>query len=68
MRPLDVKGFNQFQNEILVIDANLNGFIDPEDPAIALDLEGHDRGQRVEFEHPRYAALREKYRSAQSKS
>ena len=68
MRPLDVKGFNQFQNEILVIDANLNGLIDPEDPAIALELEGYDRGQRVEFEDSRYAALREEYRSAQSKS
>jgi len=61
MSPLDVLGFNQFQNEILVIDANLNGVIDSEDPAIALSLEGHERGARVEFENSRYAELRAEY-------
>jgi hypothetical protein len=61
MRPLDVQGFNQFQDEILVIDANMNGVVDPEDPAIAVRLEGHERGQRVEFKHPRYCQLRDQY-------
>ena len=61
MGPLDVSGFNQFQNEILVIDANLNGVIDAEDPAIAVKLEGHARGKRVEFENPRYVELRKRY-------
>jgi hypothetical protein len=61
MRPLDVAGFNQFQKEILVIDADMNGVIDPEDPAIALAVAGHARGERVEFEHPRYVKLREDY-------
>lgn len=63
MKALDVAGFNQFQDEILVIDANLNGVIDPEDPAIATRLEGHERGQRVEFDFPRYVRLREEYQS-----
>jgi hypothetical protein len=58
MGPLDVAGFNQFQKEILVIDANMNGVIDPEDPAIALALAGHARGERVKFEYPRYSELR----------
>lgn len=62
MRPLDVEGFNRFQNEILVIDANLNGLIDPEDPAIAVQLDGHERGQQVDFDNPRYLELRDKYR------
>lgn len=61
MRPLDVQGFNQFQDEIMVIDANLNGVIDPEDPAIAVKLQGHERGERVGFDHPRYVELRNEY-------
>ncbi len=64
MKALDVAGFNQFQDEILVIDANFNGVIDPEDPAIAIRLEGHERGQGVEFEHPRYRELRDRYSSS----
>ena len=61
MRPLDVQGFNQFQDEIMVIDANMNGVVDSEDPAIAVKLEGYERGQRVEFEDPRYIELRNQY-------
>ena len=61
MRPLDVQGFNQFQDEILVIDANMNGVVDPEDPAIAVKLEGYERGERLEFNHPRYVELRNRY-------
>jgi hypothetical protein len=68
MPPLDVAGFNQFKKEILVIDANMNSVIDPEDPAIALDLAGHARGERVEFEHPRYLELRRIYEKSLEKT
>ncbi|HEX5034268.1 MAG TPA: hypothetical protein VFW62_07305 [bacterium] len=61
MRPLDVAGFNRFQDEILVIDANLNGLIDPEDPAIAVRLTGYARGERIPFMESRYEQLRELY-------
>jgi len=58
---MDVKGFNQFQNEILVIDTNLNGEIDPKDEFIAVSLEGFERGQKVPLDHPRFVELRERY-------
>lgn len=58
---LDVKGFNQFQDEILVIDTNLNGEIDPKDEMIALKLEGFKRGEKVPFKHPRFLELRNQY-------
>jgi len=58
---VDVKGFHQFQNEIWVIDVNLNGVVDPEDVAIAMRLEGVRKGERIDFDHPRYVELREQY-------
>jgi hypothetical protein len=61
MPALDVKGFNQFQEEILVIDTNLNGEIDPKDEIIALRVEGHKRGEKLDFHHPRFVELRAQY-------
>ncbi len=58
---LDVKGFNQSQDEILVIDTNLNNEIDPKDEFIAVQLEGYKNGQKVPFDHPRFLQLRERY-------
>jgi hypothetical protein len=61
MPPLDVKGFNQFQDEILVIDTNLNDEIDPKDEFIALRIDGHARGEKLDYHHPRFVELRENY-------
>ena len=59
--PIDVKGFNQFQDEILVIDTNLNDEIDPKDEAIALRVEGFRRGERIPLDHPRFLELKDRY-------
>ena len=58
---LDVKGFNQFQEEILVIDTNLNDELDPKDEAIAVQLEGMKRGEKIAYHHPRFVELRQQY-------
>ena len=58
---LDVKGFNQFQEEILVIDTNLNDELDPKDEAIAVQLEGMKRGEKIDYHHPRFVELRQQY-------
>jgi hypothetical protein len=58
---MDVKGFNQFQDEILVIDTNLNDEIDPKDEIIAVRVEGCRKGEKISFDHPRFVELREKY-------
>ncbi len=58
---MDVKGFNQFQNEILVIDTNLNDEFDPKDEFIAIQVEGFRKGQKIPFDHPRFVELREEY-------
>ncbi len=60
---LDVKGFNQFQEEILVIDANLNDEVDPKDQVIALNVEGVRKGEGIPFNHPRFMELRNQYLS-----
>ena len=61
MPTLDVKGFNQFQDEILVIDVNLNDEIDPQDQFIAAQVEGLKRGERIDYHHPRFVELRQRY-------
>ena len=58
---MDVKGFNQFQNEILVIDTNLNDEIDPKDEFIAVSVHGFGKGEKIPYDHPRFVELREKY-------
>ena len=59
---MDVKGFNQFQNEILVIDTNLSGAIDAKCEFIAVQVAGLGRGERIGYDHPRFVELREQYR------
>ncbi len=61
MPVIDVKGFNQFQDEILVIDTNLNDEVDPKDEIIALKIEGVKKGEKISFNHPRFAELRNQY-------
>lgn len=61
--PIDVKGFNQFQDEILVIDTNLNDEIDHKDEVIALKIEGFRRGERMPFDHPRFLELQDQYQA-----
>ncbi len=63
MPTLDVKGFNQFQDEILVIDTNLNDEIDPKDEFIAVAVAGVPRGAKLDYQHPRFVELRERYRA-----
>ena len=58
---MDVKGFNQFQNEILVIDTNLNDVIDTKCEFIAVQVVGLGRGEKIPFDHPRFVELREQY-------
>lgn len=58
---IDVKGFNQFQDEIMVIDTNLNNEIDHKDEVIALRLEGLRRGEKIPFDHPRFLELQDQY-------
>jgi hypothetical protein len=58
---IDVKGFNQFQDEIMVIDTNLNDEVDPKDEIIAIKIEGVKRGEKIPFQHPRFAELRTQY-------
>ena len=60
---VDVKGFNQFQEEIMVIDTNLNGEVDPKDESIALKVEGLKRGEKIPYQHPRFVELRDQYLS-----
>jgi hypothetical protein len=61
MPAIDVKGFNQFQNEVLVIDTNLNDELDPKDEIIAVSFEGFRRGQKVPADHPRLQELKARY-------
>jgi hypothetical protein len=63
MPVIDVKGFNQFQEEIMVIDTNLNDEVDPKDEIIALKIEGVKRGEKIPFNHPRFVELRNQYLS-----
>lgn len=57
----DLKGFQQFQNEVQIIDTNLNGVLDPQDVVIALNIKGFRRGEKVPWEHPRFQALLQAY-------
>ncbi len=61
MPVIDVKGFNQFQDEILVIDTNLNNEVDPKDEIIALKVGEVKRGEKIPFDHPRFVELRDQY-------
>ena len=63
MSNLDVKGFNQFQNEILVIDTNLSDEINQKDEFIAINLPGYKKGQKVPYDHPRLIELRDQYKN-----
>jgi len=61
MSIIDVKGFNRWQEEILVIDHNLNGEVDPSDEFIILNVAGLKKEERVAWNHPRFKELREEY-------
>lgn len=61
MSVIDVKGFNQWQEEILVIDRNLNNELDPSDECIALNLPDLEKGTKVPWNHARFKILREEY-------
>lgn len=58
---MNVTGFNQFQNEILVIDTDLNDEFDAKDEFIAINLPGFRRGEKIPRDHPRLLELKEKY-------
>ncbi len=61
MSVIDVKGFNRWQNEVVVIDHNLNGEVDPSDEFIALNLRDVKKESRVSWNHPRFKELRDEY-------
>ncbi|GEM_PF-2133295 len=61
MPVIDVKGFNRWQDEVLVIDENLNGEVDPSDGFIALNLSELKRDSKISWNHPRFKELREEY-------
>lgn len=65
MSELDIKAFNQFQNQVQVIDTNLNGVLDPQDVVIAIHLEGFRRGEKVPWDHPRLKELFQNYEACQ---
>ncbi len=58
---IDVKGFNRWQEEILVIDQNLNGEVDASDEFIALDLPDAKKEAKIAWGHPRFKELRDEY-------
>lgn len=59
---MDIKGFNQFQDEIHIIDTNLSDQLEETDIALAKNLPDLKRGQRISFDHPRFVELRRQYR------
>ncbi len=58
---IDVKGFNRWQDEVLVLDENLNGEVDPSDAFIALSLPDVKRDTKISWNHPRFKQLRDEY-------
>lgn len=58
---IDVKGFNRWQDEVLVMDENLNGEVDPSDVFIALNLNDAKRDSKISWQHPRFKELRDEY-------
>jgi len=58
---LDVKGFNKWQDEIMVVDQNLNDEVDASDEFIAMNLEGEKKGNKISWSHPRFKELRDEY-------
>ncbi len=61
MPVIDVKGFNKWQDEILVIDHNLNDEVDPSDLFIALNLPDIKKESKIPWSHPRFKELRDEY-------
>lgn len=61
MSIINVKGFNKWQNEILVIDHNLNDEVDPSDEFIALNIPGIKKDTKIAWHHPRFQELRSEY-------
>ncbi len=61
MAIIDVKGFNRWQDEVLVLDENLNGEVDPSDAFIALNLPDVKRDTKIPWSHPRFKQLRDEY-------
>ena len=60
---IDIKGFNRWQDEILVLDENLNDEVDPSDAFIALNLADVKRDTKISWQHPRFKELRDEYLS-----
>ncbi len=58
---IDVKGFNRWQDEVLVLDENLNGEVDPSDGFIALNLPDLKRDSKISWHYPRFKELRDEY-------
>jgi hypothetical protein len=58
---IDVKGFNKWQDEIVVIDQNLNGEVDPSDEFIAMNLPDVKKETKISWNHPRFKILRDEY-------
>lgn len=58
---IDVKGFNKWQDEIMVIDQNLNDEVDPSDEFIAMNLADVKKGNKISWSHPRFKELRDEY-------
>jgi len=58
---IDVKGFNRWQDQILVLDENLNDEVDPSDVFIALNLPDVKRDSKISWNHPRFKELRDEY-------
>lgn len=63
MPVIDVKGFNRWQDEVLVIDENLNAEVDPSDGFIAMNLPDVKRDSKILWSHPRFKELRDEYLS-----
>ncbi len=61
MSVIDTKGFNKWQDEILVIDHNLNNEVDPSDEFLALNIPGLRRETKIPWNHPRFQELRGEY-------
>jgi hypothetical protein len=58
---IDVKGFNKWQDEILVVDQNLNDEVDASDEFIALNIPDMKKGSKISWNHPRFKVLRDEY-------
>jgi len=61
MPVIDVKGFNKWQDEVMVIDQNLNDEVDPSDEFISMNLPDVKKGNKISWNHPRFKELRDEY-------